>query len=246
MRVSNILGVNVNVTNMKDTISYIEENLKDLKGNYICVSNVHTTVMSYEDKMYRYIQNSGAMVLPDGAPLVVVSKKYGFEKAERVTGPDLMEEIFKVSEERGYTHYFYGSTDETLNKLKINLKKKYPKLKIVGLYSPPFRELNIFEDEEIVRNINISKADFLWVGLGAPKQEVWMYKHKNKVNSLMVGVGAGFDYHGGRIKRAPMWMQKLCLEWLYRLIQDPKKLFLRYISTNIKFIIYIFKCGRGE
>lgn len=240
MDICNILGVNINVTNMKETVSYIEENLRQLRGNYICISNVHTTVLSYEDKIYRNVQNTGAMALPDGRPLSIISRKRGFERAERVTGPDLMEEIFMISEEKGYTHYFYGSTCEILNQMKVNLAKKYPKLKIKGIYSPPFRELNDYEDKEIIRNINEANADFLWVGIGAPKQELWMYNHKNKVNSLMIGVGAGFDYHGGRIKRAPMWMQKFSLEWLYRLLQDPKRLFFRYLSTNIKFIIYIW------
>lgn len=246
MKVCNILGVNINVTNMKETVSYIEENLEELKGKYICVSNVHTTVMSYENKMYRDIQNSGAMALPDGGPLSAVSRRYGFKEAERVTGPDLMEEIFKVSEEKGYAHYFYGSTEETLKQLKIKLSERYPKLKIVEMYSPPFRQLCDDEDKKIVKRINKSNADFLWVGLGAPKQEIWMYEHKNKVNSLMIGVGAGFDYHGGKIKRAPIWMQQSNLEWLYRLLQDPRRLFFRYLQTNLKFIFNIYILSRGK
>ena len=248
MKVCNILGVNINVTNMKETISYIEQNLNKLKGNYICVSNVHTTVMAYENKNYRNIQNSGAMALPDGGPLSVVSRLKGFKGAERVTGPDLMEEIFKISEKTEYTHYFYGSTEETLEKLKIELLKKFPKLNIIGVYSPPFRNLTIKEDELIVEEINKINPDFLWVGLGAPKQEIWMQNHKNKIKSLMIGVGAGFDYHANKISRAPKWMQDLSLEWLYRLLQEPRRLFKRYLFTNVKFIyINIFHyLRRGE
>ena len=122
LKTCNILGVNINVTNMEDTVKVITENLDDIKGDYICVSNVHTTVMSYEDECYRDIQNSGFMALPDGKPLSVISKKRGFSKAERVTGPDLMQEVFKISEEKGYSHYFYGSTQDTLDKLKKNFK----------------------------------------------------------------------------------------------------------------------------
>lgn len=243
MTICNILGVNINVTNMKETVYYIEENFKNLRGNYICVSNVHTTVMAYEDKNYKNIQNSGARALPDGGPLSLVSRIRGFKEAERVTGPDLMDEIFKVSEYKEYTHYFYGSTQETLDELKVKLVEKYPKLKIVGMYSPPFRKLTEEEDREVINKINESKADFLWVGLGAPKQETWMYEHKNKVNSLMLGVGAGFDYHADKIKRAPLWMQKSNLEWAYRLMQDPKRLLKRYLSYNTKFILYIIKEG---
>lgn len=236
MKVCNILGVNVNVTNMEEVVSYIKKNVKTLKGKYICVSNVHTTVMSYEDISYRNIQNSSEMVLPDGGPLSFISRKYGFKEAERVTGPDLMLELFSISEKLGYKHYFYGSTDETLKLLKINLKNKYPNLNIVGAYSPPFRKLSQEEDSEIVSKINNLNPDFIWVGLGAPKQEIWMSEHKDILNGLMIGVGAGFDYVAGNISRAPKWMQKYSLEWLYRLLQDPKRLLKRYVKTNFKFI----------
>lgn len=243
MEICNILGVNINVTTMQDTIAIIEREINKLKGEYICISNVHTTIISYEDKKYSSIQNNAFMRLPDGKPLSIVSRIRGFNKCERVTGPELMEEIFKISEKRGYTHYLYGSTEETLRLLKENLNKRYPKLNIIGVYSPPFRKLTEDEDREIINRINKSKADFLWVGLGAPKQEIWMSNHKNKVNSLMIGVGAGFDYHAGTISRAPIWMQKLSLEWFYRLIQDPKRLWKRYLITNSKFI-YLLMVGK--
>lgn len=232
----NILGVNINVTNMYETVEYIKHNIKNLKGSYICVSNVHTTVMSYENEEYKRIQNSGIMALPDGKPLSIVSKRKGFKEAERVTGPDLMEEIFKISEENGYKHFFYGSTQEVLDTLKEKLINKYPNLKIEGLYSPPFRKLTEEEDKKIINLINNTNSDFIWIGLGAPKQETWMYEHKNKVNGLMIGVGAGFDYHADKIKRAPKWIQRFSLEWLYRLMQDPRRLFKRYIKTNLKFL----------
>lgn len=241
MKTCNILGVNINITNMNETVSYIYNNLDTLKGNYICVSNVHTTVMAYEDEAYMKIQNSGAMALPDGGPLSLVSRKRGHKEAERVTGPDLMGEIFKISEERGYKHYFYGSTQETLDELKVKLNEKYPKLNIVGVYSPPFRKLTEEEDIQIIDKINRRKADFIWVGLGAPKQEVWMYEHKNKVNGVMIGVGAGFDYHANKLKRAPSWMQRSNLEWCYRLMQEPKRLLKRYLITNTKFICGLLK-----
>lgn len=232
----NILGVNIAVTNLNETVRYIEENLGELKGNYICVSNVHTTITAYEDEEYRKIQNGGALALPDGKPLSIVSKRRGFKNAERVTGPDLMGALFKESEEKGYKHYFYGSTEETLRLLKIKLNEKYPKLNIVGMYSPPFKSDVSLENDDILNKINSKDIDFLWVGLGAPKQEKWMYIHKNRVNAIMLGVGAGFDYYAEKIKRAPVWMQKCSLEWLYRLIQDPKRLFTRYIKTNTKFL----------
>jgi N-acetylglucosaminyldiphosphoundecaprenol N-acetyl-beta-D-mannosaminyltransferase len=236
-----ILGVQVCVTNMQETLDNITGNLSNLKGKYICVSNVHTIVMSYDDENYRHVQNSAYMVLPDGKPLSLVSRLNGFAKASRVTGPDLMENIFRISEVNHFKHFFYGSTDETLKALQNELKAIYPYLKIAGMYSPPFRELTSEEDIQITEKINKSQPDFVWVGLGAPKQELWMYNHKDKINGLMVGVGAGFDFFAGNIRRAPAWMQKYSLEWLYRLIQDPKRLWKRYLVYNTRFIALVVK-----
>lgn len=231
-----ILGVNIAVTNMEEVLSFIYDNITTLSGNYICVSNVHTTVMSYENEEYRNVQNSAILRIPDGGPLSYVQKKRGHNLAERVTGPDLMGRIFEESKKNELRHYFYGSTQETLDLLEKKLKEKFSDINIVGMYSPPFKELNDQEDKKIIDNINKSNADIIWVGLGAPKQENWMYNHKDKINGLMIGVGAGFDFHAGKIKRAPKWMQKCYLEWLYRLLQDPKRLFTRYMKTNWKFI----------
>lgn len=236
MNKCNILGVNIAVTNINETLSYIFCNLEKLRGKYICIANVHTTIMAYEDYSYRDIQNNSALILPDGNPLSSLSRRMGFKESQRVTGPDLMLEIFNVSEEKGYRHYFYGSTEDTLKLLNEKLLKKYPKLNIVGMYSPPFRASISLECEEKIREINDLKPDFIWVGLGAPKQEIWMSLHQEKLNGVMIGVGAGFDYFAGKIKRAPIWMQKSSMEWFYRFIQEPKRLFSRYLKTNTKFI----------
>lgn len=232
----NIMGVNIAAINMNWLLQYLDKNLADIKGDYICVSNVHTTVTSYDSPFYCEIQNGGLMAIPDGGPLSSVGRKRGHQNMERTTGPSLMGEIFKISVEKGYRHYFYGSTEETLKLLEKKLNENYPGIQITGMYSPPFRVLTEEEDIRIVDNINSAKADFVWVGLGAPKQERWMATHQGKIDGLMIGVGAGFDYYAGNIKRAPMWMQKCNLEWLYRLMQDPKRLFKRYWSTNTKFI----------
>jgi len=234
--VFNILGVNIAAVDMDWTVDFIKKNMRDLSGEYICVSNVHTTVMSYEDDDYREIQNSAVMALPDGGPLSTLGRKSGYTEMKRVTGPDLMDEIFKISVESGYRHFFYGSTEETINKLRKNLEEKYLGIEIVGMTSPPFRPLSDEEDEKYVNEINQSNPDFVWVGLGAPKQEYWMAAHKGEVKGLMIGVGAGFDYFAGALKRAPVWMQSANLEWLYRLANDPKRLASRYLHTNLKFI----------
>ena len=152
-----------------------------------------------------------------------------------------MPEIFKLSEKAGYRHFFYGSTEKTLNLLKHNLMKEYPNLEIAGVYAPPFRQLTKEEDKEIIQKINEAAPDFLWVGLGAPKQEIWMASHKNKVSAVMIGVGAGFDFYAGTVRRAPVWMQRCGLEWFYRLLQDPKRLWKRYVVTNSKFMWYMLR-----
>ena len=226
---------------MDKTIAYITENLEELKGDYICVSNVHTTVMAFRDQAYRKVQNSGAMALPDGQPLSIVSRGRGYTEAKRVPGPDLMPAILELSQEAGYSHYFYGSTQETLTQLRKVMEKRYPKLKIAGMYAPPFRTPTREEDDEDVRRINESGADFVWVALGAPKQENWMYEHQHRINGLMIGVGAAFDFIAGTVKRAPMWMQKLCLEWVFRIAQSPKRLLPRYLNTNFAFLYYVHK-----
>ena len=235
-----ILDTNINVISMQETIKYITDNIDMLRGKYICVSNVHTTVMSYENKEYNRIQNGAAMALPDGKPLSVVSRKRGFADASRVTGPDLMGEFFDHAKEYPLRHYFYGGTEETLHILGEKLREKYPGLRIAGMYSPPFRALTDEELTSVYEKINETAPDIVWIGLGAPKQERFMYDNREKLSAVMIGVGAGFDYHAGRIKRAPEWMQKCSLEWLYRLMQDPVRLFKRYFVTNFKFIYYIF------
>lgn len=230
----NIMGVNIAAINMNWLLKYIDENLSDIKGDYICVSNVHTTVTSYEDAAYCAVQNGGLMAIPDGGPLSSVGRKRGYSDMDRTTGPSLMGEIFKISAEKGYRHYFYGSTEETLKLLEEKLQANYPGIQIAGMYSPPFRPLTEEEDKNIIENINKTKPDFVWIGLGAPKQEKWMAEHQGKIDGLMLGVGAGFDYYAENIKRAPEWMQKSNLEWLYRLMQDPKRLFKRYFHILLQ------------
>lgn len=236
-----ILGVNIAVTNMQDTIELILSQIDELKGKFICLSNVHTTVMSDQDEEYKKIQNAAFLALPDGSPLALLQRLRGYKGAEQVAGPDLMPALWKATENTGISHYFYGSSQETIDALKRELLKRYPGLAIAGMEAPPFRPLTEDEDREAVRKINESGAQIVWVGLGAPKQERWMYEHQSSVNALMLGVGAGFDFHAGTVKRAPAWMRNHYLEWLYRLTQDPKRLWKRYVETNGKFILLSIK-----
>ncbi len=239
----NILGVDYCVSSIKAAVVYCKNHLEDLKGQYICFSNVHTTVMAYEDPQYRKIQNSSAFTFADGAPIAKVQGRRGNLGAYRVSGPDFMDAMFRESAGTDIKHYFYGSSEETIALLSEKLPKRYPGLQIVGLESPPFRELTKEEDEAAMQRIKDSGADIIWIGLGAPKQEKWMYAHKDRLPGVMCGVGAGFNFYAGNIRRAPYWMQRAGLEWLYRLFQDPKRLFKRYLVTNLKFVWYLLTTG---
>ena len=242
--VCNILGVNIAAINMDWLLDFTDKNIKDLSGDYMCVSNVHTTVTSYEEPDYCAVQNGGIMAIPDGGPLSTVGRKRGFKDMSRTTGPSYMGEIFEISAKKGYRHYFYGSTEQTLEKLYQKLNEQYPGIQIAGMYSPPFRPMTEEEDAAVIEIITQTEPDFVWVGLGAPKQEKWMAAHQGSVKGFMVGVGAGFDYFAGNIERAPKWMQNSNLEWVYRLLQDPRRLFSRYWHTNTKFIWNAFLRGK--
>lgn len=235
MDTDDILGVNISITNINKAVQDISENLDRWRGEYICMSNVHTTIMAYDDPEYLKVQNSAVMSLPDGGPLSSHSRREG-AAAGRVTGTDLMNEILSVSHQYGWRHFFYGASESTLEALRKKIEKDHPGAEIAGMISPPFRILTPEEDHKYLEEINSANPDILWVSLGAPKQEIWMAAHQGKINALMIGVGAAFDYESGRIKRAPLWMQKANLEWFYRLIQDPGRLFKRYLYTNTKYV----------
>jgi N-acetylglucosaminyldiphosphoundecaprenol N-acetyl-beta-D-mannosaminyltransferase len=242
--VCTILGVDIAAVNMAWFIRYVTENIGALSGDYVCVTCVHSIVMAYERPDYAKCQNGGIAAVADGGSLSSLSQKRGYREAGRITGPDLMAEVMRISAAKGYRHYFYGSSEETLGKLNQRLQEQYPGLQVAGMYSPPFRMLTQAEDNAVMQRINEARADFVWVGLGAPKQEVWMANHQGKVNGLMVGVGAGFDYLAGNIDRAPQWMQRLHLEWLYRVFQDPGRLAGRYLHAVPKLFWNAYIRGR--
>ncbi len=222
---------------MVDVLSFIEENIDTIKGEYICVSNVHTTVMAHDDPNYYRVQTESLMSVPDGKPLSIVGGK-AVPSMGRVTGPDLMREIFEVSAERGYRHYFYGNTKENVKALIAALERDYPGLDICGYEPSVFRDMTSQEELELATRINESEPDFVWVALGAPRQECFCHRMRGRIEGLMVGVGGAFNILAGITPEAPIWMQNLSLEWLYRLIQEPRRLFKRYVVTNSKFIYY--------
>ncbi len=177
------------------------------------------------------------MATPDGAPVAWMLRKLGYASQQRINGPDLMWKYCEQAAQRGEAIYLYGGTPDTLEILQRRLAEIFPGLRIAGAYSPPFRAVTNEEDAADVRRINASGASTVWVSLGCPKQEKWMAAHRGRVNAVMIGVGAAFDYHAGTIKRAPTWMQNAGLEWLHRLCSEPRRLWRRYLVTNTLFMI---------
>lgn len=207
------------------------------ESRYVCICNVHSVVTTTRDVEFKIAVNNSDMATPDGAPIAWALRRMGFTTQERINGPDLMMKYLKEAERLGQIPFFYGSTNATLTKLLHTLKRQFPALQVGGTYSPPFRPLSREEDEDIVNKINASGANVVFVGLGCPKQEKWMAEHRGRINAVMIGVGAAFDYHAGVIKRAPVWWQRNGLEWLYRLASEPRRLFKRYTVTNTLFIV---------
>lgn len=240
VRRGNVLGVNFCISNPEAAVMYVRSHLDILKSRYITFCNVHTTMESCKDPEYLRIQNRAALTFPDGAPIARQLRRMEYTDAKRVAGPDFMDAMFRSTMDGHVTHYFYGSSPETIRRLEQILPEKYPGIVIRGLYSPPYRPLTAEEDAEAVRQINESGADLVWVGLGAPKQERWMAEHEGRLHGVMLGVGAGFDFYAGTIKRAPAWVQRIGLEWLYRLLKDPKHLFKRYFITNLQYLWAVY------
>ena len=185
----------------------------------------------------------------DGMQIVKMARRRGFD-CDRCAAPDIMKLIFAESVKRGKSHYFYGGKDdEVLKKLRENLEEEFPGIDIKGMHSPPFRPLTDEEDEAICTEINSLKPDFLWVGIGAPKQEMWMWRHEEKIRgTVMLGVGAGFNFLAGTLAKAPTWMENAGIEWIYRLIKEPKRLWKRYIIGGARWVGYniSYKLGGGK
>lgn len=203
-------------------------------------SSMHGVVEAQRDHRFKDILNSTDLVVPDGTPLIWAGRRRGYDLPRRVYGPDLMLAFCEKTQDQGYRHFFYGGEPGVAEQLADSLKRRFPPMKIAGTYSPPFRPLNKDEDEEIVAMISRAAPDVLWVGLGTPKQERWMHEHKNKLGvPVVVGVGAAFDMISGRRRQAPRWMRERGFEWLFRLCQEPRRLWRRYLIYGTEFVFLI-------
>lgn len=237
--VRTVLGASIDALSWEEALSRIVQSGAARQSHYVCICNVHSVVTATRDPEFRNIINMADMATPDGAPIAWTLRKLGFPAQQRINGPDLMWKYLDIAQRLDHTVFFYGSTPEVLANLREAIGKQFPQLRIGGMHSPPFRALTPEEDAVEVDMINSSGANVVFVGLGCPKQEKWMAAHRGRIQAVMIGVGAAFDYHSGMMKRAPLWWQRNGLEWLYRLGSEPRRLFKRYVVTNTLFIIGI-------
>lgn len=236
-----VIGAPIDVLDWNTAIGRISGWAGARESRYVCICNVHSVVTAMQEPDFGDVVRQADMATPDGMPVAWMLRRLGAPGQQRINGPDLMWKYCELAARRNEPVFFYGSTDATLAKLRVALDSAFPGFKSAGMYSPPFRTLSAQEDQQIVDMINTSGAGVVFVGLGCPKQEKWMAEHRGRINAVMIGVGAAFDYHAGTIQRAPLWMQHSGLEWLHRLCSEPRRLWRRYWSTNSRFIYYAIR-----
>lgn len=241
-----VLGTRIDVIQIPEVIEQIFEWIKTKKyGNYIVFSNAFDVISSKKDIRVRTAVDRSTLSVPDGISLVWLANLKGHFLKKRVYGPDLMFECLKLSESEGYSHFFYGATQETLSLLVKNLKERFPRLKVAGAYAPPFRALSPEEDRSIIEMIDKACPDIVWVGLGCPKQQLWMHEHHEHKDKLkvpvMLGVGAAFDFFAKTKPQASGWIRDSGFEWLFRLATEPKRLWKRYLIYGSLFVYYVSK-----
>jgi len=243
---ANVLGVNVSAIDLCGAAEMADRWIAAGNRGYICVTGVHGVMDAQADPEFRHVLNHAFLNVPDGMPMSWVGRLQGFNKMDRVFGPDLMASLCRISVERNYRHFLYGGEPGVAELLKQRLESRFPGLQIVGTYTPPFRNLTLEEEEEIVGELQELKPHIVWVGLSTPKQERFMARYVDRFQvPLLVGVGAAFDYHTGRIRDCSGWIKRAGLQWLHRLLQDPKRLWKRYLKNNPAFLwkiaLQIFK-----
>jgi len=234
---ANVLGVGVSSINLPQAVSAIDEALRDRRKGYICFAGVHPVMEAQADAELKRIYNRSFLTTPDGMPMVWLNRWQGAGHVSRVYGPDLMLEVFRLSESRGWKHFFYGGTDGVAEAMRAEMTKRFPKLHVAGTFEPPFRALTSDEERELAEQVRACQPDIMWVGLGSPKQDRFMAAMLPRLDvTLMAGVGAAFNFFTGRVPQAPRWMQRSGLEWFYRCLHEPR-VRGRYFSTVPRFIL---------
>ena len=242
---ANVLGVGVSSINLAQAATAIEEALRHRSKGYICFAGVHPVMEAQADATLKRIYNRSFLTTPDGMPMVWLNRWQGARHVTRVYGPDLMLEIFQLSEARGWKHFFYGGSDGVAEAMRVEMVKRFPKLQVVGTFEPPFRALTNEEETQLAAQVRAGQPDLMWVGLGSPKQDRFMAAMLPKLDvTLMAGVGAAFNFFTGRVPQAPRWMQRSGLEWFYRCLHEPR-VRGRYFSTVPRFILAALaqRCG---
>lgn len=237
MESRNILKIRIDGTSYEDACDRIQHYIESHQSCYIVAANVHVVMTAYWDMSYRTAIAQATLVTPDGMPLVWGLRLLGIKRQMRVYGPDLMLAWCARTVQHKLPIYLYGGTQKMLIQLSNKLTQKFPGLSIAGTHSPPFRALTIEEQAADISRIHQSGAKVVFVGLGCPKQEFWMAQQKDKLNAVLLGVGAAFAFHSGEVSQAPQWMMRLGCEWLYRFAQEPKRLWQRYLINNPAFLI---------
>ena len=239
----NIAGIEIDNITMHQALVRIDELVKSNSHSHIVTPNVDHIVNLQNDSEFKTIYNRAALVLPDGMPLLLAAKFLRTPLFEKVSGSDLFPKICAYAQQKNYRLYFLGGRENAAEKSALILKKKYPEVCICGTYSPPYGfEKNRDKNQEIIEKVKAAKPDILFVGLGSPKQEKWIFQHKQEYQvPVSIGIGISFEYTSGMVKRAPIWMQKFCLEWLWRLLKEPKRLWKRYLINDLGFFKLIIK-----
>jgi N-acetylglucosaminyldiphosphoundecaprenol N-acetyl-beta-D-mannosaminyltransferase len=237
-RTLDVLGVQLALTNYEETLDWIEAAIDAQQRGFVCACNVHTVMASREDPELAAALQQSALNVPDGLPLVWAINALGHSMSDRVYGPELMARACARAATTGQRFYLYGGRNQgALVQLALNLRQRHPGVKIVGGYSPPHRPLAEEERSAIASEINHTRADVVWVGIGVPKQEKWMAEMRPRLEApILIGVGAAFDFHAGLVPQAPPWIQDSGLEWAYRLMQEPRRLWRRYLRYNPRFV----------
>ncbi len=241
MQKTKLLHFNISTGSYSEFVAHAINLAEQKISSYICVANVHMFIEAYTDRKFLQIVNNADVITPDGKPLCWALKVIKGIVQPRVCGMDFLPSLLEQAQEKSLSVFFYGGTDAMLEKTNVSLKQKYPHLSLAGFYSPPFRQLTSAEEDEICNKINASNPNLVFVVLGCPKQEKWMASMKGKINAVMIGIGGALPVFVGMQKRAPKWMQDYGLEWLFRLIQEPNRLWKRYLVTNSLFIYLIIK-----
>jgi N-acetylglucosaminyldiphosphoundecaprenol N-acetyl-beta-D-mannosaminyltransferase len=242
----NVLGVGISVLNLRTALAAIAAAVRERRKGYVCVTGVHGVMEAQDDAAFKKILNDAFLCTPDGMPMVWAGKLAGHREMSRVYGPDLMLDVCAWSETSGAKHFFYGGADGVAELLAQKLKLKFPKLQVAGIFTPPFRALNADEEKKLREQVGAARPDIFWVGLSTPKQEKFMAEFLPKLDAtLMIGVGAAFDFHSGRVRQAPRWMQRSGLEWFYRLCSEPRRLAKRYFRNNPLFALKFFGQAAG-